>query len=149
MGSSQHHRRGSPSLMRLKPPRRAKAPTTPRLQPRKTSAGSRKIIAARAAEFQKLSRHPRANHMNAKVVLARLAIAIAIETSHRIAIANLQWQSKHIHRPNMMPIGVSIIAAILTPHTSPNNHKAECNSYLPRRQPWPESALPIHSSLIS
>jgi hypothetical protein len=96
----QIHRRCAIVIQRAFPPRHAHAPLVAGLQSWKTPFRMRcdQVVSIQDGEIQKFLRHLHAHRVLPHVLWTCPAIAIAIETGHRIATTTFQFRSQNIRR---------------------------------------------------
>ena len=83
---------------RLLPTHRAKTPFVSRLESRKVVLRHRcrEIVALRFREFKKVIGHDRADRVDAVVIAARFAAAVAVPTRHRTGATRSDWFAENI-----------------------------------------------------
>ena len=96
----QDDRRRNACLERFTPPPGTDAPAIARLQSGKACGRyrSNEIVAARAFEVEELTRHPRADDMDADVVRIGVAAAVAIEARARRVRAQRKRTAENVLR---------------------------------------------------
>ncbi len=96
----EHHRRRDAGVERLLPASRAQAPLIAGPEPRKSGGRDRsgEVVAVLPREFQEFARHPDADHMDAGIVVAGVAAAVAVEAGQWIEAAGRERLAEHVQR---------------------------------------------------
>ena len=109
----QHHLRRGAGLEGLHPARRAQAPAVARLQAREARLRRRQIVADALRERQELGGHHRADGVQANIVRASLAAAVAEESGHRPSRAGLQLAAENVAGVGIVAVAHAVILGLV------------------------------------